>query len=82
MKATGVFPPLIVQLAASGESSGQLPDMLLRGAKYLEDEFESATAVALGLLEPLIILILGGLVALVVLSIMLPILQLNSFVIG
>lgn len=82
MKASGVFPPLITQLAASGEASGQLPDMLLRGARYLEDEFESATAVALGLLEPLIILVLGGLVALVVLAIMLPILQLNTFVLG
>jgi general secretion pathway protein F len=56
--------------------------MLLRGARYLEDEFESATAVTLGLLEPLIILVLGGLVGLVVLSIMLPILQLNTFVLG
>ncbi|MAP95819.1 MAG: type II secretion system protein GspF [Ponticaulis sp.] len=82
MKASGAFPALITQLAASGEASGKLPEMLLRGAKYLEDEFESATAIALGLLEPLIILILGGLVALVVLSIMLPILQLNSLVIS
>ncbi|MAF59068.1 type II secretion system inner membrane protein GspF [Ponticaulis sp.] len=82
MKSTGVFPALITQLSSSGEASGQLPDMLLRGAKYLEDEFEAATKVALGLLEPLIILVLGGMVALVVLSIMLPILQLNSFVIG
>ena len=82
MKATGVFPPLLVQLASSGEASGQLPDMLLRSAGFLEDEFESATSVALGLLEPLIILFLGGIVALVVLSIMLPILQLNTLVIG
>ena len=82
MKAQGVFPPLMVQLAASGEASGQLPDMLLRSAQYLEDEFESATAVVLGLLEPLIILFLGGIVALVVLSIMLPILRLNALVIG
>ena len=82
MKASGVFPSLITQLAASGEASGQLPDMLLRGARYLEDEFEAATSVALGLLEPLIILILGGMVAVIVLAIMLPILQLNTFVIG
>lgn len=82
MKASGVFPSLITQLAATGEASGQLPDMLLRGARYLEDEFESSTSVALGLLEPLIILVLGGMVAVIVLSIMLPILQLNSLVIG
>ena len=82
MKASGVFPSLITQLASTGEASGQLPEMLLKGAKYLEDEFEAATAVALGLLEPLIILVLGGMVAVIVLSIMLPILQLNTLVIG
>lgn len=82
MKASGVFPSLITQLAATGEASGQLPDMLLRGARFLEDEFEASTSVALGLLEPLIILVLGGMVAVIVLSIMLPILQLNSLVIG
>ncbi|MAK62223.1 MAG: type II secretion system protein GspF [Ponticaulis sp.] len=82
MKASGVFPSLITQLASTGEASGQLPEMLLKGAKYLEDEFEAATSVALGLLEPLIILVLGGMVAVIVLSIMLPILQLNTLVIG
>ncbi len=81
MKATGVFPPLMVQLASSGEASGQLSDMLLKSASFMEDEFEATTKVALGLMEPLIILFLGGIVALVVLSIMLPILQLNSMVI-
>lgn len=80
MKASGVFPPMMVQLAASGETSGQLPDMLLRSASFLEDEFEATTKVALGLMEPLIILFLGGMVGLVVLSIMLPILQLNTMV--
>ncbi len=82
MKSTGVFPSLMVQLASSGEAGGQLPVMLLKSAEFLEDEFESSTTVALGLLEPLIILFLGGIVALVVLSIMLPILRLNTFVIG
>lgn len=81
MKATGVFPPMLVQLAASGEASGQLPDMLLRSASFMEDEFEATSKVALGLMEPLIILFLGGIVGLVVLSIMLPILQLNTMVV-
>lgn len=81
MRGTDVFPPMMVQLAASGESSGQLPDMLLKSATFLEDEFEATTKIALGLMEPLIILVLGGMVALVVMSIMLPILQLNSMVI-
>lgn len=81
MKATGVFPPMLVQLASSGESGGQLPDMLLKSATFLEDEFEATSKVALGLMEPLIILLLGGMIGLVVLSIMLPILQLNANII-
>ena len=81
MRASDVFPPMMVQLSASGEASGQLPDMLLRSATFLEDEFEATTKVALGLMEPLIILFLGGMVGLVVMAIMLPILQLNSVMI-
>ncbi len=81
MKATGVFPPMMVQLASSGEASGQLPDMLLKSATFMEDEFEATSKVALGLMEPLIILMLGGIIGLVVLSIMLPILQLNANII-
>lgn len=81
MRASDTFPPMMVQLAASGEASGQLPDMLLRSATFLEDEFEATTKVALGLMEPLIILFLGGMVGLVVMAIMLPILQLNSVMI-
>ncbi len=78
MRRTKLFPPLMVHLTASGEQSGRLPDMLSKGADYLEDEFEGATAVALNLLEPVIILVMGALVAAIVLAIMLPILQLNT----
>lgn len=78
LRRTGLFPPLLVYLAASGESSGQLDVMLERAADYLEREFDSFTAAALALLEPAIIVIMGVIVALIVLSILLPILQLES----
>lgn len=78
LKRAGVFPPLLVYLAASGESSGQLDTMLERAADYLEREFDSFTAAALSMLEPAIIIIMGSIVALIVLSILLPILQLES----
>lgn len=78
MRATGVFPPLLVYLAASGESAGQLDIMLERAADYLEREFDDFTATALALLEPLIIVMMGGAVALIILSILLPILQLQN----
>lgn len=78
MRAAGVFPPLLVYLTASGESSGQLELMLERAADYLEREFDNFTTTALALLEPLIIVAMGGIVAVIILSILLPILQLQN----
>jgi general secretion pathway protein F len=52
--------------------------MLERAADYLEREFRTTTSVALSLLEPAIIVIMGGIVCLVILSILLPILQINT----
>jgi len=78
MRRAGVFPPLLTYLAASGEAAGRLDEMLERAADYLEREFDRFTATALSLLEPLIIVVMGGVVATIVLSILLPILQLNT----
>ena len=78
LRRAGVFPPLLVYLAASGEASGKLDLMLERAADYLEREFDSFTSTALSLLEPAIIVVMGAIVALIVLSILLPILQLDT----
>lgn len=78
MRRAGVFPPTLVYMATSGENSGRLAPMLDRAADYLDREFATYTAVLMSLLEPLIIVVLGGVVALIVLSILLPILQFNS----
>jgi general secretion pathway protein F len=78
LRRAAIFPPLLVYLAASGEASGRLDTMLERAADYLEREFDTFTATALSLLEPAIIVIMGGVVALIVLSILLPILQLDT----
>lgn len=78
MRRAGVFPPLLTYLAASGEAAGQLDEMLERAADYLEREFDRFTATAMSLLEPAIIVVMGGVVATIVLAILLPILQLNT----
>ncbi|MET0360186.1 MAG: type II secretion system F family protein, partial [Sphingobium sp.] len=78
MRRANVFPPLLVYLAASGEQAGQLDIMLERAAEYLEREFDAFTAAMLSLLEPLIIILMGGVVAVIILSILLPIMQLQS----
>lgn len=78
MRRAEVFPPLLVYLAASGESAGQLDMMLSRAADYLEREFDAFSAAALSLLEPAIIILMGAVVAAIILSILLPIMQLQS----
>ena len=78
MARSEAFPPLVVHMASSGEASGDLATMFNKGADYLEDDFESTTTMALGVLEPLITVVMGGLVMLIILAIMLPILQLNT----
>lgn len=78
LRRAGVFPPLLVYLAASGESAGRLDTMLERAADYLEREFDGFTSAALAMLEPVIIILMGGIVAVIILSILLPILQLQS----
>lgn len=80
MRRAGVFPPILLYMAASGESSGRLGPMLERAADYLEREFNTFTGVVLSLLEPAIIVVMGAVVALIVLSILLPILQFNAMV--
>ncbi len=78
LRRTQAFPPLLVAMAAGGEGAGRLDLMLERAADYLEREFDSFTSTALALLEPAVILIMGGMVAAIVLSILLPLLQLNT----
>lgn len=78
LRRAGVFPPLLVYLAASGESAGRLDTMLARAAEYLEREFDAFTSTALAMLEPIIIIVMGAIVAVIILSILLPILQLQS----
>lgn len=82
MRRAGVYPPILIHMTASGESSGRLEIMLDRAADYLEREFSNFTAVMLSLLEPAIIVVMGGVVSIIVLSILLPILQINTLALG
>ena len=78
LRRSGLFPPILVVMAASGEASGRLGFMLASAADYLEREFDGFTQTTLALLEPMIVVVMGGIVALIVLSILLPILQLQA----
>ncbi len=74
------FPPMTVHLIASGESSGKLDEMLERAAVQQERETDAMLTSMLSLFEPMLILVMGGVVLLIVLSILLPILNLNQLV--
>ena len=72
----------MASMIAAGERSGTLADMLSRTAQQMESSFETTTTTAIRLLEPLVIVFLGLIVMLIVLSIMLPILQINDMALG
>jgi general secretion pathway protein F len=80
LEASKLFPPMTLQLIASGENSGQLEDMLERAAVQLEREQVTLIAYIVGILEPVIILTMGLLVLLIVMGILLPIFDMNSLV--
>ena len=77
LAAERLFPPLLIHLIASGEASGTLDRMLGRAAQQQQSELDHRTALALGLFEPLLILLMGGLVLLIVLAVLLPIININ-----
>ena len=80
LEQSSYFPPMTVHLIASGESSGRLDEMLERAAIQQERETDGMMTKMLGLFEPILILVMGGVVLLIVLSILLPILNLNQLV--
>jgi len=74
------FPGLLAMFARLGEQTGQLPVMLDRAARQLSNEVQRRAFALATLLEPLLIVGMGGVVMVIVLSVLLPIIQLNSFV--
>jgi general secretion pathway protein F len=80
LESSGLFPPMTVHLIASGESSGNLEEMLERAALYQERETTNTITTFVGLFEHLMILVMGVVVLGIVLAILLPIFDLNQMV--
>ncbi|ADH86923.1 type II secretion system inner membrane protein GspF [Desulfurivibrio alkaliphilus] len=80
MQAEGYFPPLTIHLIASGEASSNLEQMLDRAAATQERETETVISATMGLFEPLMIVVMGGIILIIVLAILLPIFELNQLV--
>ncbi len=80
LEQSGRFPPMMLQMMASGESSGELEQMLERAAGMQERELASLISTLVGLFEPLMLLMMAGVVLIIVLAIMLPIVSMNNLV--
>ncbi|HET8731762.1 MAG TPA: type II secretion system inner membrane protein GspF [Moraxellaceae bacterium] len=80
LEECGYFPPMMMQMIASGEQSGELDQMLSRAAIMQEKELSSLITTLVGLFEPLMLLVMAGVVLIIVLAIMLPILSMNNLV--
>jgi len=80
LEKTGYFPPMMLHMIASGESSGELDQMLERTAKNQENDLEGLISAIVGLFEPLMLLVMGVVVLIIVLAIMLPILSMSNIV--
>jgi general secretion pathway protein F len=82
LKRSGEFPPLVYHMVAIGEKSGQLEEMLKNVADAYDSQVETKVAALTSLLEPFMIVVMGAVVAFIVFSILMPILQINTLVGG
>jgi general secretion pathway protein F len=80
LAASKLFPPMMIHLISSGETSGELETMLDRAATNQEREMDAILTTVVGLLGPLMIVLMGGFVLLIVLAMLLPIFQLNELI--
>ena len=77
-----IFPDIFIQLISSGYKSGKLPKMFSKVTSFLKNEIESKRSIFLSLLEPIVIIFMGGFIMMIVLAILLPIMQMNTLSLG
>ena len=80
LAASKLFPPMMIHLVSSGEAGGRLEEMLGRAASGQEREVDGLIAALLGILQPLLIVIMGAIVLTIVLAILLPIFEINNLI--
>ena len=80
LQTSKLFPPMMIHLVSSGEAGGRLEEMLTRAANGQEREVDGLIATMLGILQPLLIIIMGGVVLTIVLAILLPIFEINNLI--
>ena len=81
LKNEGIFPDIFIQLISSGYRSGNLAKMFNKVSHFMKSEIENKRAIFLSLLEPVVIILMGGFIMLIVLAILIPIMQMNTLAI-
>jgi type IV pilus assembly protein PilC len=76
LREVGHFPFMLIQMVGVGEATGTLDDMLMKLADFYDDEVESAVAALLSVIEPILLIFVGGMVGMIVVSMYLPIFSL------
>ena len=82
LNQTNIFPDIFIQLISSGYKSGNLIKMFHKSSDFLKNEIETKRSIFLSLLEPLVIIFMGGFIMLIVLAILIPIMQMNTLSLG
>ena len=82
LNKTKIFPNIFMQLISSGYKSGNLVRMFYKASDFLRNEIDSKRSVFLSLLEPIVIIFMGGFIMLIVLAILIPIMQMNTLSLG
>ena len=72
LKKFDIFPPMIIQLATSGEEAGVLAEMLSKGADFIDKEINRATSALLAKLEPALTVVMGVVVGVILMAVYLP----------
>ena len=80
LASSKLFPPMTTHLISSGEASGKLEEMLSRAATNQEREVDGLISTMLGIMQPLMVIIMAGIVLLIVLAILLPIFEINNLI--
>lgn len=78
LRRSGLFPPIVTHMITVGEKSGELESMLVKVSEAYDNEVEATVSGLTALLEPILILMMGGIVFFIMISVLLPILQMNQ----
>lgn len=80
LKNSPLVHPLVVDMAAAGERSGELENLLERAARAMDEEVDSAVQALSAMMEPAVVLVMAGMVLFVLLAVMLPVFEMNQLV--